>query len=64
MQTNQSGQSQQFTNWVNSASPDELFGIGTQVLSRISTLPQTQRDKFYTQVQNDPSISKLFNQTV
>lgn len=63
MQSNQSGTYQQFNSWIDTASPDELTSVGTQVLARINTLPEAQRQKFYDQIKKNPQTSKLFSST-
>lgn len=49
------------TNWINNASPTDLFPVLKQGLSRIGTLPPNERDQFTREVGNDQSVAKLFN---
>lgn len=51
----------QFQSWTTTASPDELTRAGKSILSNISKLDSTHRNRFVQEVQNDPSIQRLFD---
>lgn len=51
---------QQVSNWLNSASPDDVIAHGKQALQRIGKLDQTYRDRFATEARADPTVARLF----
>lgn len=52
----------EFRTWLTTASPEDQIVAAKQVLSRIATLDQTYRDKFTTEIESDPQVSRLFKQ--
>lgn len=53
--------SQQFTSWINSATPEEAINAGKQVLTRLGTLDQTHRDRFVKEVRADPNAYRVLD---
>lgn len=58
-QQNQKQDFQQFTSWINGASPDDTIKAGKQVLARLGSLDQTHRDRFVSEVQSDPAAKQV-----
>lgn len=48
--------------WINKASPDELITHAKSVFSRIGQLDSNYRQRFVTEIQNDPASAKVLQQ--
>jgi hypothetical protein len=48
--------------WLSKASPEDLLTHGKQIFSRIGQLDQTYRERFVSEVREDPQAKRVLEQ--